>query len=123
MDLTWSAAETTAEAAEAEDETAGFEPGPEPDPAPFPLPPPPPPPPVDSVSEPPPEYGPEPDNSPKFSVMVTDIKPQGLKSQFQSACFLDSRVRVLSDSEPLFLAKSSLISKSLISSTDVVMMK
>ena len=67
MDLTWSAAEATAEAAEAEDDMAGFEPGP---PG-VPEPPFPPPPPVDSVSEPPPEYGPEPDTSPKFSVMVT----------------------------------------------------
>ena len=77
MDLTWSAAEATAEAAVTEDDMAGFEPGPPgvPDP-PFPPPPPPPPPPVDSVSEPPPEYGPEPDTSPKFSVMVTVLKSQ-----------------------------------------------
>jgi hypothetical protein len=58
-DLTWSAAETAADAAE----TAGLLPPP-------PDPPPDPPPPVDSLSDPPPEYGPGPANSPKFSVMA-----------------------------------------------------
>lgn len=61
MDLTWSAADTTAELLVAPDEDTGV----------VPLPPEPPPPPVDSLSEPPPEYGPEPDNSPKFSVVAT----------------------------------------------------
>ncbi len=79
MDLTWSAAETTGDVAE--DDT-GKLPVPPPEDPEFPLPDPPLPPEVDSLSEPPPEYGPEPANSPKFSVVATVLGHSGEKCKF-----------------------------------------